>query len=99
MQTPVAMLHTRVVTQYILVREVRCDLVKRQIELARCFRKIDGAACLTRQPFHATLRCERAQVGALVQSGLDHVDLGIVSQHALHDKIEILLLAGRFNSV
>jgi hypothetical protein len=41
------MFRAGVVTQNILLREIRGDLIKREIKLISSFRKINGAACLS----------------------------------------------------
>src|SRR6476661_2480661 len=89
MNTPVARVGARVITQYVLLRQIGCDLIESIVKLGGSFWNVNRAAALRSQLFHAPFSSERAQVCAFVQAGLDHVNLAIVGEYALDYLIEV----------
>src|SRR5207244_3191282 len=79
-----------VIAQHVLMREVGSDLLEGRIKLTSCLRNINGAAGLAGELFHAPLGRERAQVCAIVESGLHYKDLTVVSEHALDGGFKIV---------
>jgi len=69
-------------------------LIECNVELSYSLREIDGAAGLFCKLLHPSFSRESPQVRSFVETGLNNVDLRIISQNVLNHSKEVAFLAG-----